>query len=229
MDMRATTHQASVQTLPETVRLRAPLVSVPRPLLFRLTVGVGGVLLFPAIYLIEGITRPGYNAWQQTISSLSFGADGWMQRANFVLCGLSVLWLALVWRQILQGGVCARWYPILRSIEGCGLIALGIFTQDPFHTVSMVVTLSAMSVGLVVIARRFWGDPQWRGWAVFSVVCGLWPNLVMPFFAIAMTPHTALNAYAGLIERVATSPDIVWTVVVLIPLWAGKRLMRSNA
>jgi hypothetical protein len=25
------------------------------------------------IYLIEGVTRPGYSAWQQTISSLSFG------------------------------------------------------------------------------------------------------------------------------------------------------------
>src|SRR5262249_17829976 len=155
-------------------------------------------------------TRPGYNAWQQTISALSFGPDGWIQRANFLLCGLSVLLLALVWRQILAGGLSARWYPILRGLEGVGLIGVGVFTEDPVHTSWLIVIVSAMSVGLLVIARRFWSTPRWRGWAWFSLACGLWPMVMMSFFGAALAPHSGLGPYAGLIERLATSPDIVW-------------------
>ena len=206
----------------------AARVAVPRKLLWWLTIGVSGTVLFVIIYLVEGATRPSYDAWQQTISSLSIGPQGWVQRANFILCGISVLWLAYVWRQILKGGVCARWYPIVHAIEGIGLIALGVFTWDPPHTVSLVITIVAMTLSLFIITRRFWGDPAWRGWGLFTLACAIWPNLVMPLFGLALNPHSALSGYIGLIERLATSSDIVWGVAILIPLWMGGRLMRPT-
>src|SRR5579863_10491443 len=86
-----------------------------------LTVGVVGTVLFAIIYTIEGATRPGYNVLQRTISSLSNGPDGWMQQANFMLCGASVFLLAFAWRAILKGGAGATVYPALRVIEGVGL------------------------------------------------------------------------------------------------------------
>ncbi|GEM_PF-1078775 len=203
---------------------------VPRRLLVWLTAGIGGTALFMIIYLIEGVTRPGYSAWSQTISSLSFGQGGWIQQANFILCGVSCLVLAYAWRQVLKGGVCATWYPVLKLIEGVGLIGLGIFREDPLHTISMVITMIAMCASLIVISRRFWGDPKWRGWAMFSIACGVWPNLVMPLFGLALNPQGPLSSYTGLIERLATSPDIAWGVVLLIPLWMGRELMlRRNA
>jgi hypothetical protein len=192
------------------------------------TYGVAGTILFAVAYLIEGVTRPGYSAWQDTISSLSFGPGGWIQRADFIMCGVSVLWLAFVWRQILKGGVSATWYSIIHVIEGVGLVGLGVFRDDPFHTVSMVVTIAPMTMGFFVIARRFWITPQWRGWAVFSLACGIWPNLVTPLFAFALNPHSPLSGYTGLIERLATSADIVWGAVLLVPLWAGRRLVRPQ-
>ncbi len=224
--MPTSSPQTTAQTVPAT--LRPPTVPVPRPVLVGLTVGVGGTVLFLVIYLIEGATRPGYNAWQQTISALSFGPTGWIQRANFMLCGLSVIWLAFVWRRILQGGVGARSYPIVHSIEGLGLIGVGIFIQDPLHTACLIVIVYAMSISLFVIAWRFWHTPHWRGWAVFSVACGLWPQVLMPVFGVALNAHTALSPYAGLFERLATSPDIVWGVLVFLPLWAGRGLMRPT-
>ena len=223
---------SSSQTTAQAIRKTTPsqtTVPVPRNLLVWLTVGVGGTFLFVVIYLIEGATRPGFSAWQDTISSLSFGPYGWVQQANFMLCGVSCLLLAVVWRQVLKGGVCATWYPIMRAVEGVGLIGLGIFRVDPLHTASMVVTIVAMVGGLFVIARRFWGDPNWRGWATFSIACGVWPNLVMPLFGVALNPHSVLAGYTGLIERLATSPDIVWGVVLLIPLWAGTKLVQKRA
>lgn len=36
---------------------------VPRRLILGLTIGVAGTVLFTIIYLIEGVTRPGYDGW----------------------------------------------------------------------------------------------------------------------------------------------------------------------
>ena len=207
----------------------APAIPVPRRLLLWLTIGVVGTVLFPIIYLIEGVTRPGFDAWQQTISALSLGPGGWIQQLNFALCGVSVLWLAYVWRKILAGDVCATWYPIIRSIEGLGLIAIAIFTQDPLHTAFLIVIVNAMCLGLFIISRRFWRNPDFRGWTTFSVACGLWPMIVMPIYGVALNAHSVLTGYAGLFERLATNADTIWGVVLLIPLWAGRRLMQSNA
>ena len=207
----------------------APAIPVPRRLLLWLTIGVVGTVLFPIIYLIEGVTRPGFDAWQQTISALSLGPRGWIQQLSFALCGVSVLWLAYVWRKILAAGVCATWYPIIRSIEGLGLIAIAIFTQDPLHTALLIVIVNAMCLGLFIISRRFWRNPDFRGWTTFSVACGLWPMIVMPIYGVALNAHSVLTGYAGLFERLATNADTIWGVVLLIPLWAGRRLMQSNA
>ncbi len=195
---------------------------IPQTLLLWLTVSILGTALFPIIYLIEGAVRPGYDAWRDTISSLSLGPMGWMQQLNFALCGVFVLLSAYVWRRILSGGVCATWYPILRVVEGLALVAIAIFTQDPLHTAFLIVIMNAMCFGLFVIARRFWGQSQWRGWVMFSVICGLWPMVVMPFFGLALHGHGALSAYAGLFERLATNADTVWSLVLLARLWSRR-------
>ncbi len=193
-----------------------------RSLLILLTCGVAGTALFPIIYVLEGATRPGYDAWRQTISALTLGPGGWIQQLDFALCGVSVLWMAFVWREILKGGVCATWYPIIRGIEGLGLIAIAIITQDPLHTVFLVVIVNAMCFGLFVIARRFWKQPLWRGWATFSVACGLWPMVVMPLFGVALNTHGVLSGYAGLFERLATNADTIWSLVLVALLWVRR-------
>jgi Protein of unknown function (DUF998) len=193
-----------------------------RSLLILLTCGVAGTALFPIIYVLEGATRPGYDAWRQTISALTLGPGGWIQQLDFALCGVSVLWMAFVWRKILKGGVCATWYPIIRGIEGLGLIAIAILIQDPLHTVFLVVIVNAMCFGLFVIARRFWKQPLWRGWVTFSVACGLWPMVVMPIFGIALNTHGVLSGYAGLFERLATNADTIWSLVLVARLWVRR-------
>src|SRR5215472_2858383 len=89
-----------------------------RSVLILLTCGTAGSLLFTITYLLEGATRPDYNAWQQAVSALSLGPGGWVQQVNFVFFGLVTIAMAFVWRQILKGDVGATWYPILRGLEG---------------------------------------------------------------------------------------------------------------
>jgi hypothetical protein len=195
---------------------------IPQTLLIWLTIGTAGTVLFPITYLIEAMTRPGYDAWRDTISSLSFGPAGWVQQFNFFLCGVSVLWLAFVWRRILAGGVCATWYPILRAIEGAGLVAIAFITLDPLHTVCLIAIVNAMTFGLFVIARRFWRRPLWRGWVAFSVACGLLTLVFMSFFGASLNPRSTLSGYTGLFERLATNADTIWGVVILIRLWTRR-------
>jgi hypothetical membrane protein len=38
--------------------------------------GVIGPLLFIAVFLIEGATRPGYSAWRNLVSQLATGPGG---------------------------------------------------------------------------------------------------------------------------------------------------------
>jgi len=217
-------------------------VSVPRGLLLWLTYGSLAPVLFTVVYLIEGVTRPGYDGWKHSISALSLGPGGWLQQANFVFLGLNVLCVAVVWRRVLAGGTGGTWYPIMRGLEGVSLVAIGLFSTDPergyppgtppvqpFSTVQGIVHFAclfaiifAMMAGLFIMAGRFWGDPHWRGWVVFSVISALLINLFIALFGVANGHNFA---YAGVLERLATNIEPVWGLVLLWRVWAGVPIM----
>ncbi len=218
--------------------------SVPRVLLWWLTFGLAGAVLFTTTYLIEGAVRPGYNGWQQAISALSLGPGGWIQQANFVVFGVCTLCMAFAWRKVLKGSVYAIWYPIIRGIEGLGLIMVGFFSGDPapgyppgtvlttptlhgeIHIIGAYVIVGAMACGLFAIAWRFWRNPNFRGWVAYSLISGLLTLVFMAFFGAAQNPHSVFTGYAGLFERLATNAETLWGVLLLARLWAGTEFMR---
>jgi hypothetical protein len=208
----------------------------PYPLLLWLSCSTIGSVLFTITYLIEGATRPGYSTWQQAISALSLGPGGWVQQVNFVVFGVIVLWTAFAWRKILKGGVGATWYPILRGLEGLGLIMDGFFSQDPapgyppgavlsaptfhavVHQVFAFVSITAIAVGFFVLARRFAMEPGWRGWATYSVITGFLTIVFIAIFGAASGQHSEI---AGLFERLSTSLGTLWGILFLARLWTG--------
>ena len=220
---------------------------VPRTLLLWLTVGVAGAVLFTITYVIEGAVRPDYSAWQQAISALSLGPGGWLQQVNFVVFGACTLCMAFAWRVALKGSVYGIAYPIIRGIEALALIMVGFFSQDPangyppgatlttptlhgqIHIIGAYVIVGAMATGLFVMAGRFARDPQSRGWAAFSAVCGLLTLTFMAFFGAGQNPQSMFAADAGLFERLATNVESIWEVALLVRLWAGTEFIRSNA
>lgn len=90
-----------------------------------------GWILFTSTFLIEGASRPGYDAWRQAISALSLGPGEWVQQANFIVLGALLLVAAFGWLQALKPGVGSRAYPLFKGITGISLIGLGVFSQDP--------------------------------------------------------------------------------------------------
>src|SRR5690348_5284254 len=106
-----------------------------QPLTLRLLLACGaiGPLLFIVIFLIEGVTRADYNPLRYPVSSLSIGAFGWIQAANFLMVGLLLFAFAIGLRRVLKGSRGGTWGPILIGLAGIGLFGAGIFTTDPIY------------------------------------------------------------------------------------------------
>ncbi len=198
-----------------------------------------GAFLFTGTYLIEGITRPGYDAWQQAISTLSLGPGGWVQQVNFVFFGLLTLLSVFGWYRLLTPGRASIWFPLFQSFAGLGLIGAGIFPPDPLpgyppgvvptaptlhgtiHTVCAFAIILFLACGCLVLARRFAVESSWRGWAVYSVITGV---LILVFFMLFVAYSTA--PAAGLVERVSAGSHALWSCLLLVALFFQKRGQR---
>lgn len=50
--------------------------------------------MFLGVAVVQGLLRPGFSLVHQPISFLSLGAEGWIQRVNFIAAGTLVVALA---------------------------------------------------------------------------------------------------------------------------------------
>jgi hypothetical protein len=143
-----------------------------------------GALLFTATYLLEGVTRPGYDAWQQPISALRLGLGGWVQRVNFVVFGVLLVLSAVGWYRVLLPERGAIWFPVLQGISGLCLMGAGVFSMDPFpgyppgadratstvhgelHSIFAWVLILSLAQGCFTLGIFLGRRPHWRGWAV---------------------------------------------------------------
>jgi Protein of unknown function (DUF998) len=176
-----------------------------------LACGVLAGPLYMAVYLGQALTRPGFDITRHPASVLSNGDLGWIQVANFLVCGGLVIAAAIGMRRALRTGRGRTWGPILIGLVGVGMILAAIFTADPvdgfppgtplgppttitriglLHFVSSLVGFSAWIAATFVFARRFaaLGRP---GWAIFSTATGA---LLLMFLgsALAAVPVTGL-------------------------------------
>lgn len=75
-----------------------------------------GPLLFTVVYLIEGVTRVGCDAWRTDESHLSLGKGGWVQIVSFVVIGLLMMGFAA---------------GVLLAVFGLSLVLASLFAADP--------------------------------------------------------------------------------------------------
>jgi hypothetical membrane protein len=208
------------------------------PLATRLLIAGGalGPLLFIAVFLVEGATRPDYSPWHHFVSSLSLGERGWVQIASFVVCGVLVLGFAFGLRRVLHPGRGSTWGPILLGVFGLCLVGAGLFVTDPLlgypsgapatksvhgalHVLLSLVAFASLTAACFVLARRFADDPAWRGWALYSVATGI---LVVLFFVaadVAASPDP--SAPAGLLQRISIITGWGWIALLALRLSTG--------
>lgn len=91
-------------------------------------IGAGGALLFVLVFVIDGFTRPGYSPIRHPVSALALGPRGWIQTANFFVCGTAItvgaIAVATIGGQPLLGALLA--------IFGFGLVVSAV-PMDPMR------------------------------------------------------------------------------------------------
>jgi Protein of unknown function (DUF998) len=212
------------------------------PLTFGL-VSCGGVgaFLFTATYLIEGVARPGYDAWQQPISALSLGPGGWVQQVNFVVFGILLVLSAVGWYRFLTPGHHALWFPLFQGLSGLCLIGVGVFSMDPFpgyppgaalatstvhgtlHSNLAYALIFTLALGCFTLAAHFARFPRWRGWVVYSGMTGA---LILVFWVAFV--QNATGPTAGLVERLSAGSHALWSCVLVAALFFQKRRQRIS-
>ena len=213
--------------------------------------GVVGPVFFVVVLLVEGATRPGYNAWRHFGSQLSLSDQGWEQITNFIICGLLILAFAVGLRRIWRSGRSATWGPIMLSIFGLSLISAGIFVTGPalgyppgasisnqeslhsqIHGLSGLVAFASLAAACFVLSRRFADDPHWRGWALYSVVIGV--VVALSFVASNATAVLDMsgiwtNAPTGLVQRIGIIAGWSWVSLLALQLLRRKGPMAGSS
>jgi hypothetical membrane protein len=169
-----------------------------------LACGVVAGPLFLVVWLIQALTRDGFDLTNHPLSLLSLGDLGWIQIANFVVAGALYVACAVGMRRALHGGRAGTWGPILVGINGIGLVVSGVFVTDAgagfppgapagapeqiswhgiLHEVGFILASLSWLAVCVVLVRRFAAGRQWR-WVtlcaaapVTVVVVTAWPEL----------------------------------------------------
>ena len=132
--------------------------------------------LWAAVSLAQAFTRDGYDLTRHPLSVLSTGSLGWLQIANFLVCGLLTAAGAIGLRRALHGTPGGTWAPRLVAAYGLGMVAAGVFVMDPadgfpvgtptgapttmswhalLHLASGSIAFIALAAACFVLARRF--------------------------------------------------------------------------
>lgn len=216
--------------------LRSPLT------LGLVSCGAIGAFLFTVTYVLEGITRPGYDAGTQPISALSLGPGGWVQQINFVVFGILLILSAVGWYRLLTPGRGAIWFPLFQSISGLCLIGAGMFSMDPFpgyppgaalaastvhgtlHSIFAWVLIITLAAGCFAFAQYAF-KAHWRRWFVYySLVAGM---LILIFWGSFVQDASGTASWlvplAGVAERVSAGSHALWICLIVAVLFFEKR------
>jgi uncharacterized protein DUF998 len=214
---------------------------------FLLLCGVIGPLLFIVVLLIEGATRPGYNAIQTQGSYLALTDQGWEQITNFIVCGSLIIAFAVGLRRIWPTGRASVWGPLLIGLFGLGLVIAGLFVADPgggyppgapingtpqtwhgwVHGINGLLLFNVtLPAACFVLARRFAADPQYRHWATYSWMTGafiLLASLIISTFILPFAYKAGFPVVDGLIQRVLIIIGWVWLALTALRLFLQER------
>jgi hypothetical membrane protein len=193
-----------------------------------------GPILFIVTFLLDGATRPGYNPWRNLVSQLSTGEGGWVQIANFIVCGVLVLAMAVGLLRSSGSRVTAG----IVAIFGVALILAGVFVTDPgfgyppgtlerrtlhgaIHEYVSIVGFLSLGLAPLSAAMFVAKPPARRGWRVYSIVTGIVVLVSIVVTAVAVDSAQAgtwPDAPTGVLRRTLGHPGLRLARCVLVPL-----------
>jgi hypothetical protein len=211
-----------------------------RPLATRFLVAAGlvGPLFFFIVVIVEGATRPGYNAWHDVVSTLALGPGGWVLTAGLAALGVLLVCFGVGLRRVLDPGRGSTWGPILIAITGLAFIGEAIFASDPtlgyppgpattstlhgsLHNVlSAAFETPAVVAACIVLARRFAQARGGRPWVMYSVATIVVVVVLQVLAVVAFLSNDPGSPF-GLIQRLQFFTLQGWIAVVAGRLLTG--------
>jgi len=225
---------------PELEALIPPTTRQLMAVRFLLTAGLVGPLFFFIVVLVEGTTRPGYNAWHHTMSSLALGPQGWVLTTALLVLGALLLCFAAGLRRVLDPGRGSTWGPILIAVTGLGLIVETIFPTDPIlgyppgasatltphglvHHLMSLFEAPPIVAACIVLAHRFARAPEGRPWMLYSIATII---VVVAFSVLAALAglSTDPGSPVGLFQRLEFFTAVGWIALLAGRLLTGPAL-----
>ncbi|MDT0269119.1 DUF998 domain-containing protein [Streptomyces sp. DSM 44915] len=185
-----------------------------------LWLGALGCWLFIATFLLDGWTRPGYRPVRQPVSALALGPRGWLQGANFIVCGLAITAGAVA----LAGALDSPLLALLVGVFGASVVASGVFPMDPMrgyppgtpegspaefstrHTLHDWAGVAVFGLLPVAAAVAAFVLPD-AGWQWYS---GLTAGAAFVGFLAFGTAWERDSPRAGLVQRVTIAVGWLW-------------------
>jgi hypothetical membrane protein len=192
----------------------------------RLYTGIVGPILFTAVTLAEGLTRPDYHPTRELISELALTSRGWVQIANFLTVGLLLVVFATGLRRTIHSGPASVWGPRWVALAGVALVAAGVFVTDPgphyppgatpqtswhgtLHQIAGPLVFLSLAMTAFVYARRF-ARPYGvaAGTLILALFVGAGVLLSLSFAGVWS------SAPAGLLESLSLYLGLAWLVAL---------------
>jgi hypothetical membrane protein len=210
---------------------------------WRLWCGVAGPLLVVSSIVVVSFLKPSVSLWRQSISLLSEGPHGLIERIGFILGGLLTFVFADALRQ-----VWGRYRVVIATqrVMGIGLVAVGVFIQQglapphqfhipsPWGALTFIGILHILASGVLYVAiivsglavtRPLRDSHSGRSAALYSTASALAILLLLPAFIVA----AALNGPSGLLERLVGLIAAIWQVWLTRTAWTRQPSLRDDS
>ncbi|MUL43042.1 DUF998 domain-containing protein [Streptomonospora sp. PA3] len=194
--------------------------------------GAGAAVLFVAVFLVDGWTRGGgYRPKRHPVSALALGRRGWVQTANFLVCGLAVTAAAAAVAPAAHSVLLA----VAIAVFGLALVVSGAFPMDPMrgyppgapagtpqsfslrhrvHDAAGAVVFLALPAAAITAAFVLGGAV----WTWYSALTGA---AVLGLFALFGHAWEHDRPQTGLIQRLMIITGWAWLGLLFAALAAG--------
>jgi hypothetical protein len=197
-----------------------------------------------AVVIVRLGSARGYNPWQQSISELALGPDGWILRVSVLACGLGGLGLAWAVSSRLAGGKAVRASLLLGLVSLC-LMTLSVFpSYRDQPRVPALAHITAFGLAAVALLACCWWLPApgrsllpawFERYSRISAGLGVtaFLGLVVHAGTIAFHLTTPLTEVAGGVERAGVGIMGLWLEVlagcILVALSQRGRPLQCHA
>ena len=145
-----------------------------------------------------------------------------MNAAGFALTGILIIAFALGLHLGINEESGSKTGPALLAVYGLGMLAVGFFPWDQTNPASFTTIMHsvlgwthwiAITLALLVIARRFKNSTKWKSYRVYSLSTGLVTAVLILIYAFI-----GVEGYMGVLQRIIVGAQMLWIEVVAIKL-----------